>query len=112
MFGGGATVTIVADVDHTKIYSIDKSALQDLFTTKPELAAKFYKFLATQICKRLLPTKQIRRLLVTASQDAESVTEAAKAKDQLKMSTSTPNLQALVDDKPPKLEPRFNSYPH
>ena len=52
LFGGGATVSIIADDDDVRIYTIDKSALHDLFLTKPELAAKFYKFLATQIGNR------------------------------------------------------------
>lgn len=40
MFGGGATVSIVADEDAVKVYSIDKTALVDLFAAKPHLAGE------------------------------------------------------------------------
>jgi hypothetical protein len=54
LFGGGATVSIVAD-DDVRVYIIDKTSLQGLFSSKPDLAGKFYKFLAMQIGRRVLP---------------------------------------------------------
>jgi hypothetical protein len=78
MFGGGATVSILADEEDVRIYTIDKTSLQVLFTPKPELAGQFHKFLATQIGKRVLP-KQLkldmelqRRKTRTASLSAET----------------------------------------
>ncbi len=35
LFGGGATVSILADEDNVQIYCIDKTELQELFTLKP-----------------------------------------------------------------------------
>eukprot|EP01114_Cavostelium_apophysatum_P022767 TRINITY_DN8350_c0_g1_i1.p1 TRINITY_DN8350_c0_g1~~TRINITY_DN8350_c0_g1_i1.p1 ORF type:complete len:952 (-),score=273.46 TRINITY_DN8350_c0_g1_i1:46-2901(-) len=52
LFGGGANVSIVADSE-VKIYTIERTSLMEFFGNRPELAAKFFKFLATQISKRL-----------------------------------------------------------
>ena len=94
MFGGGATVSIVADEEETRIYTIDKTSLHGLFSTKPELAGQFYKFLATQIGRRVLPKhlKQEmdiqRRKTRAASMSAETnqLLAAITASDDKKIS--------------------------
>lgn len=52
MFGGGAAVTLVADDDNVQVYAIEKHSLDEIFKIRPEIACKFYKFLATQIGNR------------------------------------------------------------
>lgn len=90
MYGGGATVSVVADVPNTVLYCIEKTALQLLFQSKPELAAKFYKFLAAQISDRLVPQTRARTTssadLVSdrITPDAELEPNWMKKKEQVK----------------------------
>lgn len=52
LFGGGVCVNIVAD-DEVDIYSLEREQLLELFAIHPDMAARFYKFLAIQISNRV-----------------------------------------------------------
>lgn len=46
LFGGSSPVSVVADADNTEAQVLDRSALERLFATNPEIAGPFYKALA------------------------------------------------------------------
>jgi hypothetical protein len=53
LLSGGATATILADSPTCDIYILEGYFLSILFTVRPELAGRFYKYLAVSLQKRL-----------------------------------------------------------
>jgi CRP-like cAMP-binding protein len=53
LVGGGATASIVAQSDTVTVVFVERLRLQKLFDANPQLAGKFYKFLALFMAKRL-----------------------------------------------------------
>lgn len=75
LFGGRVCVNIIADEEDVEIYSLEKEQLQKLFDIQPDLAAKFYKFLAVQISNRLRKGER----LVAKSQSQREITRELSA---------------------------------
>lgn len=57
---GGATASVVAD-STTEVYILEGYCLNMLFTLKPELGGKFYKYLAQSLQTTLRTREQAKR---------------------------------------------------
>jgi CRP-like cAMP-binding protein len=53
LVGGGATASIVAQSETVTVIFVERLRLQKLFDANPQLAGKFYKFVALFMAKRL-----------------------------------------------------------
>jgi len=53
LLSGGATASVIADSTTVDIYILEGYFLNILFTIRPELAGRFYKYLAITLQKRL-----------------------------------------------------------
>jgi signal-transduction protein with cAMP-binding, CBS, and nucleotidyltransferase domain len=53
LLSGGATASVIADSDTVEVYILEGYFMNIVFSMKPELAGRFYKYLATMLQRRI-----------------------------------------------------------